>query len=172
MHAYSTYTIKFDGKADNIKKVLPIINEKLKYNIIDVVEKIEVKEEHSLVWLENITNDLALNIAKASPELKFTIEGVVDTSESAGEYMNFVISYDDGEITEKSSCWYVMMFMDNFDEYEEFCEAYYDDDGEPLYSEEEFEKFKENMYWFILESGDGAIVDSIPLENIRKIRMW
>ena len=171
MHAHSTYTIKFNGTPEDIKKVLPVINEKLEYDLEDVVEEIEVEEEYSLVWLENITNDLAVNMAKIAPELKFTIEGVVDTSESAGEYMDFAISYIDGEITEKSSCWYVMMFMDDFEEYEEFCEEYCDDDGEPLYSEEEFEKFKEHMDWFVLESGDGAIVDAVPLEDIRKIKI-
>ena len=171
MHAHSTYTIKFKGTPEDIKKVLPVINEKLEYDLEDVVEEIEVEEEYSLVWLENITNDLAVNIAKTAPKLKFTIDGVVDTSESAGEYMDFAISYNDGEITEKSSCWYVMMFMDDFEEYEEFCEEYCDDDGEPLYSEEEFEKFKEHMDWFVLESGDGAIVDTVPLDDIRKIKI-
>lgn len=123
------------------------------------------------MWLENITNDLALNIAKSAPALKFTIEGVVDSSESAGEYMDFAISYKDGEITEKSSCWYIMMSMDDFEEYEEFCEEYCDDDGEPLYSEEEFNEFQELMECFVLDSGDGAIVDTVPLEYVRRIHI-
>ena len=143
----------------------------MEYDLNDVVEEIEVEEEYSLVWLENITNDLAVNMAKTAPELKFTIEGVVDTSESAGEYMDFSIAYSDGEIIEKSSCWYVMLYMDDYEDYEEFCEEYCDDDEEPLYSEEEFEKFQEEMDWFILESGDGAIVDTVPLDNVRKIKI-
>lgn len=85
--------------------------------------------------------------------------------------MDFSISYTDGEITIASSCWYIMMFMDDFEEYEEFCEEYCDDDGEPLYSEEKFEKFKEHMDWFLLESGDGAIVDTVPLDDIQKIKI-
>ena len=67
MHAHSTYTIKFNGTPEDIKKVLPVINEKLEYDLVDVVEEIEVEEEYSLVWLENITNDLAVNIAKTAP---------------------------------------------------------------------------------------------------------
>ena len=44
MHAYSMYTIKFDGEPDDIKKVLPIIGEKLGYEIADVKDSIKVED--------------------------------------------------------------------------------------------------------------------------------
>ena len=58
MHAQSMYTIKFDGEPDDIKKVLPIIGEKLGYEIAEVTDSIKVEDE-TLVWVENITEELA-----------------------------------------------------------------------------------------------------------------
>ena len=41
MHAYSMYTIKFDGEPDDIKKVLPIIDEKLGYTAENVYNQVK-----------------------------------------------------------------------------------------------------------------------------------
>mgnify|MGYP003301841204 CR=1 FL=1 len=171
MNAYSTYTIKFQGKDDDIKKVLPVIEEQLEYEVEGVPTEIQIEEEYNLVWLEDITSDLAVKMAKTAPDLAFTIEGVVDTSESAGEYMDFSISYCNGKLTEASSCWYVMLYMDDYDEYEDFCEEYCDDEGNPLYSEEKYEELKEEYDLFVLDSGDGDIVTNVPLDNIRVIKI-
>lgn len=60
--------------------------------------------------------------------------------------------------------------MDDYEDYDEFCEEYCDNDEEPLYSKEEFKKFKEDdNEWFVLESGDGDIVTNVPLNNVCEI---
>ncbi|WP_407383919.1 hypothetical protein [Ruminococcus sp.] len=138
MRAYSMYTIKFNGEPDDIKKVLPIIDEKLGYNITEVTDVIKIEDE-SLVWVEKITEELAQVMAETAPNLTFTIDGCVDTSESAGEYMDFSISYRDGKITAASSCWYIYFYGDDYEDYEEFCEEFLDDEDNPRFTEEEFE---------------------------------
>ena len=169
MHAYSNYTIKFYGEADDIKKVLPIIDEKLGYEITEVTNSIKVEDE-TLVWVENITEELAQVMAKAAPSLTFTIDGCVDTSESAGEYMNFSISYCDGKITVASSCWYIYFYGDDYEDYEEFCEEFLDDEDNPRYTEEEFDEFCDSdEELFVLDSGNGDIVSAVPLDNVREI---
>ena len=169
MHAYSMYTIKFDGEPDDIKKVLPIIGEKLGYEIAEVTDSIKVEDE-TLVWVENITEELAKLMAEAAPSLVFTIDGCVDTSESAGEYMDFSISYCDGKITVASSCWYIYFYGDDYEDYEEFCEEFLDDEDNPRFTEEEFEKFRDSdEEMFVLDSGNGDIVSAVPLDNVREI---
>ena len=169
MHAYSNYTIKFYGEADDIKKVLPIIDEKLGYEITEVTNSIKVEDE-TLVWVENITEELAQVMAKAAPSLTFTIDGCVDTSESAGEYMNFSISYCDGKITVASSCWYIYFYGYDYEDYEEFCEEFLDDEDNPRYTEEEFDEFCDSDEdLFVLDSGNGDIVSAVPLNNVREI---
>lgn len=169
MHAYSMYTIKFDGEPDDIKKVLPIIGEKLGYEIAEVTDSIKVEDE-TLVWVENITEELAKLMAEAAPSLVFTIDGCVDTSESAGEYMDFSISYRDGKITVASSCWYIYFYGDDYEDYEEFCEEFLDDEDNPHYTEEEFDEFCDSdEELFVLDSGSGDIVSAVPLDNVREI---
>jgi len=169
MRAYSMYTIRFYGELDDIKKVLPVIDEKLGYEIAEVTDSIKVEDE-TLVWVENITEELAKVMAKTAPSLKFTIDGCVDTSESAGEYMNFSISYCDGKITAASSCWYIYFYSDDYEDYEEFCEEFLDDEDNPRYTEEEFEAFRSSDdELFVLDSGNGDIVSAVPLDNIREI---
>ena len=171
MHAYSTYKISFYGENEDIKKVLPIIEQKLGYKAVGIPDEIDVEEEHNLVWVERITEDLALTMAKSAPALTFTIDGTVDTSESAGEYMNFSISYTEGKITESTSCWFVELYMTDFEGYEEFCDEFCNEDGNPLYSEEEFEQFCNEDVLCILDSGNGAVVTEVPVDNKREIEI-
>lgn len=80
MRTYSMHTIRFYGEPDDIKKVLPVIDEKLGYEIAEVTDSIEIEDE-TLVWAENITKELAKVMVETAPSLKFTIDGCVDTSE-------------------------------------------------------------------------------------------
>ena len=171
MHAHSNYTIKFKGEPDDIKKALSIIKEKLDIDVSGTTDTVEIIEEYTLVWVENITEDLALTIAKTSPELTFTVKGVVDASESAGEYMDFSISYIDGKLTEETSCWYIIIEMYPDIKYEDFCDDYCDQEGNPLCSEEEYEELKDNEEVFVLESGNGKIVTKVTLSDIREIEI-
>ena len=105
--------------------------------------------------------ELAVSIANALPDSEFTIKGYIDTSESAGEYMDFLIEYKNNTLVSKSSCWYVYMHANDFDNYADFAEHYSDENGDPRFDEEQYEAFKVGEY-FILESGEGDCVDKVP----------
>lgn len=106
MHIYSNYKICFYGEQEDIRNVLPIIKETLEFEVSGVPDEIEIEYDHKLVMVDSITADLAIKIAKKSPALTFTIDGIVDASEGSGECMDFSIAYSDGVIYEASSDWH------------------------------------------------------------------
>ena len=173
MHGHSNYRITINGTEDEKVAIAEILGkafergEFFKLNKDDVIQDgiINVREPYDVVFLEDITN-MALEMARAAIGSSFTIKGVIDTSESAGEYMDFVISYSGGELEEKSSWWY--MYPDSCLEdmsYEEYCEDYGED-----YSEEDFEKMK--MGWFIVETRKGDVMmATVPLDQVRTIKV-
>lgn len=107
--------------------------------------------------------ELAEDIANALPDSSFTITGYIDTSELGGEYMDFLIEYSNHTLVSKNSGWYIYMHANDFDTYDDFAEAYTDEDGQPRFTEEQYEEFKTGEY-FILESGDGDCVSKVPLK--------
>ena len=113
-------------------------------------------------------DNLAISIAKALPASDFLISGRINTSEKAGEYMNFLIEYKDKRLLSKHSSWYVYMWADDFDEYEDFAENYQDKKGKPRYTKEQFEAFQKTQH-FVLESGGGACVPEVPLEYEKEL---
>ena len=111
---------------------------------------------------------LAISIAKALPASEFLVYGRIDTSESAGEYMDFSIEYKNQKLISKHSSWYVYMWADDFAEYEDFAENYQDKKGKPRYTKEQFEAFRKTQH-FVLKSGAGACVPQVPLEYEREL---
>ena len=97
MIAHAKYTINFYGETEDIKKTLPVIKNTLHYDFSDIPEEMEV-EDTSLIWLEEIVDKLAVNMAKAAPELIYTIDGTIETPGS-GEFLDFSISYCERKIT-------------------------------------------------------------------------
>ena len=164
---FAKFTIYFDGSEDKISRALEIAEEVLEYEglaeELDEDHSVFVEEDTVLTYVEDIESKLALPMSEQVEGLNFTISGVVDTSESAGEYMNFIIQNQNGMLTVQSSCWYIIFYADNFECYEDFCEEYQNADGEPRYTEDQFKEFKKGE-WFVLNSGDGEIVDHVPLE--------
>lgn len=173
MHAHSDYKIEIYGADEEVANVAEVLanafekDEFFRFDKTDFIRDgvLNVEETYKVVFLEDITA-LALEMAKAAMGSTFTIEGVIDTSESAGEYMNFLISYTEGELEEKSSCWYMYPDSDLEDmTYEEYCEDYGDD-----YSEDDFEKMKKG--WFIVETKKGDILmETVPLDQVRSIEV-
>ena len=131
---------------------------------------VEVDELYGHIDDIDEVEGLAASIAEDLPDSEFTMKGCIDTSELAGEYMDFVIEYKNNKLISKSSCWYVQMFAEDFDEYEDFAESYADENGEPRFTEEQFEMFKEGEY-FLLDSGDGDCVAEVPLDYVTEINM-
>ena len=173
MHAHSDYKIEIYGADEEVAAVAEVLANAFEKDAFFRFDKadfirdgiLNVEETYAVVFLEDITA-LALEMAKVAMASTFTIEGVIDTSESAGEYMNFLICYTEGELEEKSSCWYMYPDGDLEDmTYEEYCEDYGDD-----YSEEDFEKMKKG--WFIVETSKGDVMmATVPLDQVRTIKV-
>lgn len=171
MHAHSDYTIEIKGTHEEKNILADMLYEVFKDEIFNKFEKEELIESgklniegtYEVVMLEDITN-MAIEMAKKAPGSSFTIEGVVDTSESAGEYMDFSISYANGEVIERSSDWYMYPESDLEDmTYEEYLEEYDED-----YSEDDFNKMQKG--WFIVETpGKDTVMENVPLSNVRAI---
>lgn len=158
MHAYSTYTIKLDGSTEDIKKATAVLAVAFDDDSMVGQNPVEIEETCQIVWVHDVVR-LAELMVKNAPDISFfIISGIVDTSESAGEYMNFVIKYENGSLTVQSSCWYLILYADEFDDYDEFCEVY---DG---YSEDEFEELRKCTH-YVLDSGSGDIVTEVPLDD-------
>ena len=87
-----------------------------------------------------------------------SLEGTIDTSETAGECMDFQIFLSDGRIKVKCSPWYIETCMDDVDDYEGFCDIVGD------FSEEEYDSVKELEFVYILETEAGDKLSSdIPM---------
>ena len=127
MHAHSDYTIKLVGTEHDRKKAAAILGELLQENFDEAgfIETgvAEIEETYEVVFFEDIV-DMAERIAGAAANAELTINGTVDTSESAGEYMDFDISYKDGLMTTRSSDWY--LYPDDVEgmTYEEYLAEY------------------------------------------------
>lgn len=158
MHACSDYTIKLVGTEEEIEKATAVVAVAFHDESLLGKDCIEIEETYQFVWVQDIVK-LAELMVKNSPNLSsLTISGTVDTSESAGEYMDFLIKYENGTLTVQSSCWYLILDADEYDDYEEFSEDY---EG---YSEEEYEELRQCPH-YILNSGDGDIVTEVPLDD-------
>lgn len=159
MGAWSTYSIKFNGKKESVKMVTELLSSLFGAHLkIKEENEVAVNEERKYVWVEDISNQLAVEMVKAASDVEFVIQGTVDTSEQAGEYMDFIIEYKNQKLTERSSCWYV----ENIEGIEDFFEE--SDDWDEKEIEDNFERFME-LGKYILDSGDGEIVDEVPLDE-------
>lgn len=132
--------------------------------------EIDVEELYGHIDATDELVKLAVNIAKSIPESNFSIEGCIDCSERSGEYQDFLIEYTDGKLIEKHSCWYIEMFAEDFESFEEFCEEYVNENNDPRFTEEQFEDFKKEQY-YILESGDGDCVKEVPLDYVCEVSL-
>ena len=87
----------------------------------------------------------------------FVLTGVIDTSFSAGEYMDFRFSKKGEQLIVESSDWYIETCMETYKNYEDFCENFFD------CTEAEYEKFKNSEFVNILETENGEILsDTVP----------
>lgn len=173
MNAYSNYTIILKGNNAEKTAAADAIHEKMKgENEFDEDGVMEVEQTYDVVWLEDI-QAMAAEMAKAAKGCELTIEGLVDTSASAGEYMDFKIQYKEGKLTSYSSCWYLQDSTSFYgDDYETYCK-YYEEGEEPI-TQEEFDDIIKNHsgYFFILDSGDGDVVFEVPLAKHEVVSLW
>lgn len=173
MHAHSDYTIEVKGTPEEKTVLADMLFEIFKDESYNKFEKddfidggvLNIEDTYEVVMLEDITN-MAVEMAKKASDATFTIEGVVDTSESAGEYMDFTIFYANGEVEERSSDWYMYPESDIEDmTYEEYLEEYDEE-----YSEEDFKRMQQG--WFIVETmGGDTVMETVPQNKIRTIHI-
>ncbi len=158
MNAFSNYTIELVGTDEEIKKATAVLARAFDDESMCGKNRIEIEETYQFVWVEDVAKLAELMVKNAPTISGFTISGTVDTSESSGEYMDFIIKYENGSLSVQSSCWYLILDADEFDDYDEFCEVY---EG---HSKEEYEELKKRPH-YILDSGNGDIVTEVPLDD-------
>lgn len=91
----------------------------------------------------------------------FTLEGTIDSSSVSGEYMDFQLEADGSRISVQASDWYCETEMDSYEDYEDFCDSFFE------CSEEEYENFKECEFVYILETDEGAVLSAeIPMHSV------
>ena len=124
---------------------------------------LEITENYTVVYIEDLM-EFAENIAKLAPNAEFAMDGTVDTSETAGEYMDFSIEYSDREVVVHYSEWYVYLGL--YDSYEDFCEEFDEVYGEHRYTEEQFEELmNSDEDWFVIEDSEKTLIRNVPLSN-------
>ena len=126
-------------------------------------DNISVNESYDVVFLDDVLN-LAEELADLCPGSSFIIKGCTDTSESAGEYMDFEVSYENEVITIKWSDWYLIVYPNDYENFEEFSEAY-----GGRYDKKMFEELK-NGGWYAIEREirtptKNELVREVPLDN-------
>ena len=119
MHAYSFFTVDLTATESDINKLTAFLSNKLddqdcfddfdfegegNKKLLNV--SFEVEECYACVWLDDI-EELAVRMVRLASDASFRLKGVVDSSESAGELMNFIIEYSNDKLTSRSSCWYI-----------------------------------------------------------------
>ena len=168
MHGHTSFEIRIKGNDDNVKAVNAIIKDIITDEDFDEGSEIEIEETYKCVGLEEITN-MAIKIVRNAPDVSFEMNGVIDTSESAGELMDFNFVYDSEKIIRKSSDWYVETCIEDYESYDEFIDEWEDEAGD--LSEERFEELKdENEFVFFIEADGGTVlVNEVPLSHVLTI---
>lgn len=159
MHAHNDYKITIQGHDAAVEAIGAVLKSTITDVEFDVGFTIEIEETYECVFEDEVCA-LVESMAKAAPDAGFVMEGVIDTSESAGEYKNFRFQLADGKLTGQLSDWYCEEWMENFEDYEDFTQySVYEN-----VTEEEYNTFKTYEYLYILETADGDIFsDHVPL---------
>lgn len=174
MHAHSSYRITIDSSGDIAKKAFSFVVSKFSKSesdteiTIDNNNVIVINDTYDYVFLDEIV-DFAKGLNKFLEGILFRIEGMIDTSESAGEYMDFKIQAEGKKITVLSSPWYT---VEDINEYE--CAEEFNDEFDMELSEKKFKKLLKDCKGgpvFILEGEDDSVdvVTEVPLSDMKEI---
>ena len=88
----------------------------------------------------------------------FSVFGVIDTSYTAGEYMDFRIDYKDGKFTTFYSDWYQHGDLDEFEDYAELCENL-----GVICTAEEYERLRDKTTFIIEQENGDVVAEEVPL---------
>ena len=158
MHAHTSLTLSFsdDLELDLAGQVREVVENAA--NDVNVYFEsdgsLNFEESYALVWYEDIVDVAKVLAGLCKGKTGFVIDGTVDTSESAGEYMDFYISFKDDVLSCESSPWYLCYNGTDCwdDDYDTFCEEFDRpedvENGVHTYSEEFFNALKTNDEWY------------------------
>ena len=199
MKSYATYDISISGSKVDIREALfcmadvicdqnTTISELIdKYDFYDDIddedddctmvshasyeEDIEIWQTQDCVWIEDIQK-LAEEIVSVAPEIRFSFVGhIEDCSDDAGDEMDFKILYKDKKLTLQKSDWYQFIHMDDFESYDVFASRFHNCYGQPRYSKEDFEGFRDCAdEWYVLNGGKGEFSTNAPLGEPVRIK--
>lgn len=149
-------------ESENVSKNLP--------ELMD--ECFEVWDTQKCVWIEDIQK-MAAELSYLVPAIDFAIKGhIEDNIDGNGDMMDFLIEYKKGKLTSRTSDWYIHICMDDFEDYHAFAEKFMGLDGNPRYTEEDYNGFFECAdEWYVLGSGNGEFSTDVPLGNAVKIKI-
>lgn len=135
-------------------------------------ETFDIVDTHACVWIEDILQ-LANDLAYFIPELSISISGSIeDSSEDIDDMMDFRIEYFDNKLTVKNTCWYICIYMDDFEDYYEFARKLCDQQGNPRYTEDDYQGFLECAdKWYVLDSGHGEFSVDVPFGKANRVRI-
>lgn len=199
MQSYATYNISLTGSKIGIRKALFCLADIIldqggtiaelldKYDDNDdfdddddygllkdqiYTEELEIWQTHNCVWMEDIQS-LAINMALEAPEVCFSFVGhIEDHSENAGDEMDFRLTYDRRKLIEQTSDWYQYVCMDEYESYAAFAEKFCDSHGNPRYSKEDFDGFRQcSDEWYVLDGGTGEFSAKVLLNDPVKVRI-
>ena len=161
MDAFTTFNVTINGNSDSINKIGTAIKETIKDVDFEIAKEMLIEETYDCVFEEDLC-ELAKSIARVAGNASFEIKGHIDTSASAGEYMDFLIQLQNGKLTAQFSDWYVETCMESFDDYEDFCEGFFE------CSQEEYDKFSDCEFVNIIEAAEGDYLSKdVPLGEER-----
>ena len=95
---------------------------------------------------EAILEALAKKLAAVSG-LEFLIHGSARLMDET--HVDFRLSYREGEAILQSSRPYVVMCADEYDDYEDFCLGYCDEDGKPMYTVSQYVSFLDGLRYVV-----------------------
>ena len=134
-------------------------------------DRVFAEKEYKSWWEDEPVEDYFLRQAiidciKLYEKLKrnFVLTGVIDTSFTAGELADFAVTCKEGHLTAQLSDWYIEECMDNYETFEYFQECF------PDATEEEYEKLKENKFFYTFqdETGDYTVIsETVPLHDAK-----
>ena len=135
-------------------------------------ETIDIWQTEDCVWIEDIEK-LAAELAICAPTIKFSISGHIDdTSDNAGDEMDFKISYSNNKLISQKTDWYQYIHMDDFEDYYEFGDRFLGADGKPRYSQDDYEGFRQCAdEWYVLDGGKGEFSTNAPLGEPVRIKL-
>ena len=172
MHAHTNMNFVFSGDVDaELKSSVHqlLVNKVDDDDVYENDDSFMFEESYRLVWYEDLVAFAEEVAALCHDKVGFVMDGVIDTSESAGEYMDYHIEFADNKLMAQCSPWYLFHngTQDWDDNYEEFCECTDTEEdmknGTHRLSEEDFEKLKEIDEWCSPSGCDFEVWLEVPL---------